>query len=149
MAVKTNPRVKLQLTVALTSLWRQTKTRQSDNKRRCHIAISSGKELLLLHLTCQGYLVTRDKTEKVQPACDKYNTAYPKMCLLLSIMKPLSVKHEKMRITSWMRRMTQLCFCRIGERKWVWRGRTKGKHEMRNGPSIVKRKQCWSKHRNM
>ena len=64
MAAKTNPRVKLQLTVALTCLWRQTKTRQSDNRRHCHIAISSGEELLLLHLTYQGYLVTEDRPEK-------------------------------------------------------------------------------------
>lgn len=79
--------------------------------------------------------MTGDKPEKIQPACDKCNAAYPKMCLLLSIMKPLSMKHEKMRITSEMRRMTQLCFYRIGERKWVWRGRIKRKHKVRNGPS--------------
>lgn len=85
--------------------------------------------------------MTGDKPVKVQPAFDKYNAAYPKMCLLLSIMKPLSMKHEKMRITSGMRRMTQLCFYRIGERKWVWRGRIKGKHEVWKGPTVVKKRQ--------
>lgn len=39
-AAQTNFRVKALLTVALTYLWSQ-----SDDKRHCHIAVSSGKEL--------------------------------------------------------------------------------------------------------
>lgn len=49
-----------------------------------------------------------------------------KMCHLLSIMKPLGMKHEEMRITSATGRMTQLCFIKNPR---VWRSRIKGKQK--------------------
>lgn len=77
------------------------------------MAISSGEELLLLHLTYQGYLVTGDKTEKMQPACDKYNAAYPKNVYSLKYNE--TIKHEawKDENNKWNEKNE------IGERKWV------------------------------
>ncbi len=77
-----------------------------------------------------------DRPVRIQQGCDKYSAAYPKMCLFLSIMKPLSMKHEKKRITSRMGRLTQLFLQRRRERKRVCRGRFTEKHKVRNAPSL-------------
>lgn len=76
----------------------------------------------------QGYLVTGDRSDLKQPATT--NLMQPtfkkkKKHLFLGIMKPLGMNHD--RIITRMRRLTQLCFYRIGERERVWWGRVKRK----------------------
>lgn len=52
-----------------------------------------------------------------------------KMCHLLSIMKPLGMKHEEMRITSNGKNDPAVFYKESESGEWVWRSRIKGKQK--------------------